>query len=75
MESRDESTESEKQFFSWRIKKGDSVMNRKDAIRENEPYIPVEGPGWGKVEFFGKCGASGEKPEKQTTRNQNERRH
>jgi hypothetical protein len=33
MESRDESTESEKQFFSWRIKKGDSVMNRKDAIR------------------------------------------
>ena len=29
-------------------------MNRKDAIRENEPYILVEGPGWGKVEFFGK---------------------
>ena len=29
-------------------------MNRKDAIRKNEPYILVEGPGWGKVEFFGK---------------------
>jgi hypothetical protein len=29
-------------------------MNRKDAVRENEPYILVEGPGWGKVEFFGK---------------------
>jgi hypothetical protein len=29
-------------------------MNWKDAIHENEPYILVEGPGWGNVEFFGK---------------------
>jgi hypothetical protein len=29
-------------------------MNGKDAIHENEPFILVEGPGWGNVEFFGK---------------------
>jgi hypothetical protein len=29
-------------------------MKRKDAIYESEPYILVEGPGWGNVAFFGK---------------------
>jgi hypothetical protein len=53
-ESKDESTESEKQFFSWRITKGDNVMNRKDAIPENEPYILVEVPERGNVGFIGK---------------------
>src|SRR5450759_1549971 len=53
-EPKGESAEGEKQFFSWRITKGDSVMNRKDAIHENEPYILVEGTGWDNTEFYGK---------------------
>jgi hypothetical protein len=54
MESGDESRESEKQFFSWRITKGNSVMKRVDSIRESESYILVEGPRWGDAEFYGK---------------------